>query len=48
LAVVVAFRLPDRLADQGLVATLAAFREGDVPPINSWSMSCGLFSRSAE
>jgi FkbH-like protein len=47
-AVVLAFRLADRFGDHGLTSTLVAFREGDTMRIDSWLMSCRIFSRSAE
>jgi FkbH-like protein len=47
-AVVLAFRLADRFGDHGLTSTLVAFREGDAMRIDSWLMSCRIFSRSAE
>jgi FkbH-like protein len=47
-AVVLAFRLADRFGDHGLTSTLVAFREGDALRIDSWLMSCRIFSRSAE
>jgi FkbH-like protein len=47
-AVVLAFRLADRFGDHGLVSTLIGFREGDSLRIDSWLMSCRVFSRSAE
>ena len=45
---VLAFRLADRFGDHGLVSTLIGFREGDLLRIDSWLMSCRVFSRSAE
>jgi FkbH-like protein len=47
-AVVLAFRLADRFGDHGLTSTLIAFKEGDALRIDSWLMSCRIFSRSAE
>ena len=47
-AIVLAFRLADRFGDHGLVSTLIAFHEGDTLRIDSWLMSCRVFSRSAE
>lgn len=47
-AVVLAFRLADRFGDHGLTSTLVAFREDDAMRIDSWLMSCRVFSRSAE
>jgi FkbH-like protein len=47
-AVVLAFRLADRFGDHGLTSTLIAVREGETLRIDSWLMSCRIFSRSAE
>ena len=47
-AIVLALRLADRSGDHGLVATLIALHEGDALRIDSWLMSCRVFSRSAE
>jgi FkbH-like protein len=47
-AIVLAFRLADRFGDHGLVSTLIALHEGDTLRIDSWLMSCRVFSRSAE
>ena len=47
-AVLLAFRLRDRFGDHGLTSTLIAFHEGDTLRIDSWLMSCRIFSRSAE
>ena len=47
-AVVLAFRLADRFGDHGLTSTLVAFHEDDAMRIDSWLMSCRIFSRSAE
>jgi FkbH-like protein len=46
--IVLAFRLADRLGDHGLVSTLIARQEDDALRIDSWLMSCRVFSRSAE
>jgi FkbH-like protein len=46
--VVLGFRLADRFGDHGLTSTLIAVREGDTLRIDSWLMSCRIFSRSAE
>jgi FkbH-like protein len=47
-AIVLAFRLADRFGDHGLVSTLIAVQEGETLRIDSWLMSCRVFSRSAE
>jgi FkbH-like protein len=47
-AIVLAFRLADRFADHGLTSTLIAVQQGDTLRIDSWLMSCRIFSRSAE
>jgi FkbH-like protein len=47
-AIVLAFRLADRLGDHGLVSTLIARQEDTTLRIDSWLMSCRVFSRSAE
>ncbi len=47
-AVVLSFKLADRFGDHGLTSTLVAFLEGDTIRIDSWLMSCRIFSRSAE
>jgi FkbH-like protein len=47
-AIVLAFRLADRFGDHGLTSTLIAVREGETLRIDSWLMSCRIFSRSAE
>ncbi len=47
-AIVLAFRLTDRFGDHGLTSTLVACREGDTIRIDSWLMSCRIFSRTAE
>jgi FkbH-like protein len=47
-AIVLAFRLADRFGDHGLTSTLVAFHEGHALRIDSWVMSCRIFSRSAE
>lgn len=46
--IVLAFRLVNRFGDHGLTSTLVAFHEGDTVRIESWLMSCRIFSRSAE
>lgn len=43
-----AFRLRDRFADHGLTAAVVAALDGDALRIDSWVMSCRIFSRSAE
>ncbi len=45
---VLAFRLTDRFGDHGLTATLIAVQEDDALRIDSWLMSCRIFSRTAE
>jgi FkbH-like protein len=47
-AVVLAFRLADRFGDHGLTSTLIAVQEGESLRIDSWLMSCRIFSRTAE
>jgi FkbH-like protein len=47
-AIVLAFRLTDRFGDHGLTSTLVAFHEDETIRIDSWLMSCRIFSRSAE
>ena len=47
-AVVLAFALADRFGDHGLTSTLIALREGDALRVDSWLMSCRIFSRTAE
>lgn len=47
-AVLLALSLDDRLAKHGLVASLLARREGDALRIESWLMSCRVFSRTVE
>jgi FkbH-like protein len=47
-AVVLAFRLADKFGDHGLTSTLIAVVDGDSLRIESWLMSCRIFSRSAE
>jgi FkbH-like protein len=47
-ALVLAFRLTDRFGDHGLVSTLIAAHDNEVLTIESWLMSCRIFSRSAE
>lgn len=42
------FRLADRFGDHGLVSSIMAVEEGDSLTIDSWVMSCRVFSRSAE
>ena len=41
-------RLSDKFADHGLVASLIAVRSADTLRIDSWLMSCRVFSRTAE
>lgn len=45
---VLAFELRDRHADHGLVSSLIASVDGDILTIDSWLMSCRVFSRTAE
>jgi FkbH-like protein len=47
-AVVLAFALADRFGDHGLTSTLIAVPEGDALRVDSWLMSCRIFSRTAE
>lgn len=47
-AIMLALRLEDRLANHGLVSSLIAIHEGDNVRIDSWLMSCRVFSRTAE
>ena len=47
-AIVLAFSLADKFADHGLVSSLVAVQEGEALRIDSWLMSCRVFSRSAE
>jgi FkbH-like protein len=47
-AILLACDLKDRHADHGLVSSLVAMREGDALRIDSWLMSCRVFSRSFE
>ncbi len=47
-AVVLAFRLSDKFGDHGLTSTVIALPEGDSLKIDSWLMSCRVFSRTAE
>ena len=47
-SVVLAFRLADKFGDHGLTSTLVAFKEDEALRIDSWLMSCRIFSRSAE
>ncbi|MBR0645968.1 HAD-IIIC family phosphatase [Plastoroseomonas hellenica] len=42
------FSLRDRFANHGLTAAIVAATEGDTLRIDSWVMSCRIFSRSAE
>jgi FkbH-like protein len=46
--IVLAFRLSDRFGDHGLVSSLIAIHEDDKVRIDSWLMSCRIFSRTAE
>jgi FkbH-like protein len=46
--IVLAFGLSDKFGDQGLVSTLIASRDGNDLRIDSWLMSCRVFSRTAE
>lgn len=43
-----AFHLKDRFGDHGLVGSLLAVREADALRIDSWLLSCRVFSRTAE
>jgi FkbH-like protein len=43
-----AFTLRDRHGDHGLVSSVIAFREDSALRIDSWLMSCRVFSRSVE
>ncbi len=45
---VLAFHLKDRFGDHGLVGSLLAVREGEALRIDSWLLSCRVFSRTAE
>lgn len=45
---VLAFHLKDRFGDHGLVGSLLAVREADALRIDSWLLSCRVFSRGAE
>ena len=45
---VLCFRLADKFGDHGLVSSLVAVLEGDTLRIDSWLMSCRIFSRTAE
>lgn len=45
---VLAFHLKDRFGDHGLVGSLLAVREADALRIDSWLLSCRVFSRTAE
>lgn len=45
---VLSLHLKDRFGDHGLVSSLVAVREGSAWRIDSWLMSCRVFSRTAE
>lgn len=45
---VLAFHLKDRFGDHGLVGSLLAVREAQALRIDSWLLSCRVFSRGAE
>lgn len=45
---VLAFHLKDRFGEHGLVGSLIAVREDDALRIDSWLLSCRVFSRTAE
>ncbi len=47
-ALVLAATLADRFGDHGLVASMIAVFEGDALVIESWLMSCRVFSRTLE
>ncbi len=47
-AVMAACALRDRHTDHGVVSSLVAFVEGDALRIDSWVMSCRVFSRTLE
>lgn len=47
-AIVLVFQLADRFGDHGLTSTMVAVLEDDTMRIDSWLMSCRIFSRSAE
>jgi FkbH-like protein len=47
-AIVLSFHLTDKFGDHGLTSTLIAIQDGDTLRIDSWLMSCRIFSRSAE
>lgn len=47
-ALALAFELRDRHADHGLVSSLICSIEGDTLTVDSWLMSCRVFSRTAE
>jgi FkbH-like protein len=47
-AVVLALWLADKFGDHGLVSSLIGMIEGDALRIDSWLMSCRVFSRTAE
>jgi FkbH-like protein len=46
--IMLALRLSDRLANHGLVSTLIAIHDAETVRIDSWLMSCRVFSRTAE
>lgn len=48
MSVVLTLRLEDRFASHGLISSLVAVQEGDSLRIDSWLMSCRVFSRTAE
>ncbi|APW44327.1 HAD-IIIC family phosphatase [Rhodoferax saidenbachensis] len=45
---VLSLHLKDRFGDHGLIGTLIAVREDNVLRIDSWLLSCRVFSRTAE
>jgi FkbH-like protein len=47
-ALLMAFELKDRHADHGLVSSLVGIRENSALRIDSWLMSCRVFSRTFE
>jgi FkbH-like protein len=47
-AIVLGFTLADRFADHGLVGSILAVREGGALRVDSWLLSCRVFSRTAE
>jgi FkbH-like protein len=47
-SIVLAFYLADKFGDHGLVSSLVAVQDGDTLRIESWLMSCRVFSRTAE